>query len=138
MITTEPPKKAAHPWRIGNPNLPPCLSEGLPHPPAEKTEGAEPVIDQSNLNPFSGLGHQEIPETASALIVMDNVHLYVNRLPGTLNRRLPGRVIFLSISENTQMIPVYQRRPRCPKPLFITHLTLQFGVPSAHWDLPEK
>ncbi len=73
-----------------------------------------------------------------ALIVMDNVHLYVNRLPGPLNRRLPCRVIFPSIPENTQMIPVYQRRPRCPKPLFITQFTSQVVAPSPQWDLPEK
>ena len=75
---------------------------------------------------------------APGLIVMDNVHLHVNRLSGPLNRRLPGGVIFLSIPENTQMIPVYQRRPRCPKQFFITQLTSQVVAPSPHWDLPEK
>lgn len=138
MITTEPPQKTAHSWRIGNPKLPPCLAKGLPHPPSQKTEGAKPVIDHSDFNPFPRLGHQEIPEMTPGLIIMDNVHLQVNRLSGPLNHRLSCGVIFLSIPENTLMIPVYQRRPRCPKQLFITQLTSQVAVPSPHWDLPEK
>jgi len=64
MITNEPPQKAAYSCGIGNPNLSPCLLEGLPHPPSQKTEGTEPVIDHPDFNPFPGLGRQEIPEMA--------------------------------------------------------------------------
>ena len=73
-----------------------------------------------------------------ALIVMDNLHLYMNRLPGPLNRRLPRGVIFPGTPENTQVIPVDQRGPRCPKQLFIAQFTSLVVAPSPHWDYPEK
>ena len=106
-------------WRVETAYLHAGLPQALPEAPGGLAEGTEPVIDEPDLHPLAGLCAERFREFLSCIIVVDDIGLEVDPLPGGSDRFEPRGVVLSRVLQEPDAVAGYEVGPRCPgkKPL---------------------
>src|SRR5262249_37362391 len=83
-------------------------AQALPEPPRRLPESAHPVVEQPDPNALSRLFDQGVGKEAALIVLMNDVHLEVNRVPRGNDRVEPGGIVLCGVFQEPHAVAFAQ------------------------------
>ena len=91
-------------------------------------KGAEPVVDDADLDPLKHLGHEGTGEALPHLVVVHDVVFEMDDALGPVDRVQPGRVVLRGVAQEAYGVPPHQGRSRGAREDLVAELAEGIGI----------
>jgi hypothetical protein len=112
MVATDPAERAVEARGVVAADLDATGAQALPERPRRLPEPAHPVVEQPDANALSRLLDQGVGEQPALIVLVNDVHLEVNRVPRGTDRVEPGGIVLCGVFQEPHAVAFAQPRPR--------------------------
>ena len=100
VIPTHPSERTIEPGRVVASDLDAARAQPVPEAARRFAKAAHPVVEEPDRHAVGGLAHQRVGEQPSLIVFVDDVHLEVDRAPGTVDGLEPGRIVLVRVPQD--------------------------------------
>src|SRR6185312_5718218 len=110
VVSTDPAERTIESRRVVAADLDTCAPQSIPEAARRLAEPAHPVVQQPHLHAFGGLADQRVGEPPALIVLVNDVHLEVNRALRAGDRFEPGGIVLFGVPQDLDAVAVAERR----------------------------